>query len=82
MAVSVAAGAAGAAMGSAVTTTSTYTEGTLIVDAYETSEKNMVWRGTGTVTVKSKPEKQAAQIDKIVTKLGAKWNKILAGQGK
>ena len=42
----------------------------------------MVWRGTGTVTVKSKPEKRAAQIDKIVTKLGAKWDKILAGQGE
>ena len=69
-------------MGSAVTTTSTYTEGTLIVDAYEASDKKMVWRGTGTVTVKSKPEKRAAQIDKIVTKLGAKWDKILAGQGE
>ena len=68
--------------GSAVTTTSTYTEGTLIVDAYEASDKKMVWRGTGTVTVKSKPEKRAAQIDKIVTKLGAKWDKILAGQGE
>ena len=38
--------------------------------------------GTGTVTVKSKPEKQQKQIDKILSKLGAKWDKILAGQGK
>ena len=28
------------------------------------------------------PEKQAQQIDKILAKLGDKWDKILAGQGK
>jgi len=31
---------------------------------------------------KAKPEKQAQQIDKILAKLGDKWDKILAGQGK
>jgi hypothetical protein len=41
-----------------------------------------VWRGTGTVTVKSKPEKQIKQIDNILTKIGAKWDKIVHGQGK
>ena len=69
-------------MGSSTTTESTYTEGTVIVDAYEPSEKKMVWRGTGTVTVKAKPEKQAKQITNILTKLGEKWQKILAGQGE
>ena len=42
----------------------------------------MVWRGTGTVTVKSKPEKQTKQVEKIFTKMGSRWDKILAGQGK
>ena len=42
----------------------------------------MIWRGAGTVTVKSKPEKQQKQIDKILDKLGKKWAKILAGKGK
>jgi hypothetical protein len=42
----------------------------------------MVWRGTGTVTVKAKPEKQAKQIDSILKKLGNKWDKIIAGKGK
>ena len=69
-------------MGSSTTYATTYTEGTLIFDAYEPGDKKLVWRGTGTVTVKAKPEKQIKQVDKILTKLGAKWDKILAGQGK
>jgi hypothetical protein len=69
-------------MGSSTTYATTYTEGTLIFDAYEPGDKQLVWRGTGTVTVKAKPEKQIKQVDKILTKLGAKWDKILAGQGK
>ena len=72
----------GGGMGSSTTTATTYTEGTLIIDAYEPSEKKMVWRGTGTVTLKAKPEKQAKQVDKILNKMGKKWEKILAGQGK
>jgi hypothetical protein len=72
----------GGGMGSSTTTASTYTEGTLVVDAYEPGDKKMVWRGTGTVTVKSKPEKQTQQINKILTKMGNKWDKILAKQGK
>jgi hypothetical protein len=69
-------------MGTSTTTVNRYTEGTLIIDAYEPAEKNMVWRGTGTVTVKDDPQKQVKQIDKILTKLGKKWDKILANQGK
>jgi len=69
-------------MGSSTTYATTYTEGTLIFDAYEPGDKKLVWRGTGTVTVKSKPEKQIKQVDNILNKLGAKWDKILAGQGK
>lgn len=72
----------GGGMGSATTTASTYTVGTLIVDAYDPDEKTMVWRGTGKVTVKAKPEKQQKQINQILAKLGKKWGKILAGQGK
>lgn len=72
----------GGGMGSATTTASTYTEGTLIIDAYAPDGKKMVWRGTGTVTVKSKPEKQQKQIKKILAKLGKKWGKILAGKGE
>lgn len=72
----------GMGMGSATTTATTYTVGTLIIDAYDAGEKKMVWRGTGTVTVKSKPEKQLKQVQKILTKLGSRWEKILKDQGK
>jgi hypothetical protein len=69
-------------MASSTTTQSNYTEGTLIIDAYDAAEKKMIWRATGTVTVKSKPEKQVKQVEKILAKIGKRWDKILAGQGK
>ncbi len=69
-------------MASSTTTESTYTEGTLIIDAYDAADKKLVWRGTGTVTLKEKPEKVTEQINKIVTKLGEKWQKIHAGMGE
>ena len=69
-------------MASTTTTATTFTEGTLILDAYGPDDKKMVWRGIGTVTIKSKPEKQIQQIDKILTKMGNKWDKILKNQGK
>ena len=72
----------GGGMASATTTESTYTEGTLIVDAYEAADRKLIWRGTGTVTLKADPEKQTEQIDKIMTKLGEKWHKILKNQGE
>jgi hypothetical protein len=72
----------GGSMGTSTTSASTYTEGTLIFDAYDPVEKKMVWRGMGTVTVKAKPEKQTKQIDKILDKLGKRWDKIIKEQGK
>jgi hypothetical protein len=72
----------GGGMGTSTTTATTYTVGTLIIDGYEPSEKKMVWRGTGTVNVKDKPEKRVKQVEKILTKLGNKWDKIHAGKGK
>jgi hypothetical protein len=75
-------GGYGASIGSSSTTVSTYIEGTLIIDAYEPVEKKLVWRGSGTVTVKAKPEKRARQVEKILDKLGHRWQKILRNQGK
>ena len=72
----------GGGMGTSTTTASSYTEGTLIIDAYDPADKKMVWRGMGTVTVKDDPAKRGKQLDKILDKLGKRWNKILAEQGK
>ena len=72
----------GGGMGTSTTTAHNYTDGTLLIDAYDAKDKKMIWRGTGTVTVKAKPEKQIKQVEKILTKIGARWEKILAGKGK
>jgi hypothetical protein len=72
----------GMGMSTATTTSSTYTEGTLIIDAFDPGDKKMVWRGTGTVTVASNPDKLTRQIDNILSKLGKKWDKILKSRGK
>ncbi len=69
-------------MASSTTYATTYTEGTLIIDAYNPETKKLVWRGTGTVTVKYNPEKQIQQIEKILDKIGGEWDEILEGQKK
>ena len=72
----------GGGMGTSTTYATTYTDGTLIIDIYEPEAKKLIWRGTGTVTVKDKPEKQIKQVDNILTKIGKKWDKITDGKGK
>ena len=72
----------GPMMGTSTTTEYTYEEATLVIDAFDSEEKKMVWRGSGTVTVKDKPENQVKQVEKILEKLGKRWDKILAGKGK
>jgi hypothetical protein len=69
-------------MATSTTYETKYTEGTLIIDGYNPTDKKLVWRGTGTVTVKDKPDKQIKQVDNILKKIGKKWDKILAGKGK
>ncbi len=69
-------------MGSSTTQARNYTEGTLLIDAYDSSDKKMIWRATGTVTIKDKPENQIKQVEKILKKIGKKWDKIMAGKGK
>jgi len=54
----------------------------LVVDAYDAKEKKIIWRGEGWVSIESKPNKQTKQIEKILKKLGKKWDIILAGKEK
>jgi len=75
-------GGYGGGMGTTTTRATTYTDGTVILDAYEPGDKQLVWRGTGTVTLKAKPEKIDKQIDNIFNKMGNKWQKILKNQGR
>ena len=66
--------------GMSTTTVSTYEKGTLVIDLYDAKTKQMVWRGSATATVPSKPEKAAKQIDKAVAKMSKKWKKMYDGQ--
>jgi hypothetical protein len=72
----------GMGMGTSTTRATTFTEGTLVIDLYDPDEEKLVWRGSGTVTLKGKPEAQMKQVDKVLKKLGSRWDKIVAGKGK
>jgi hypothetical protein len=51
--------------------TSTIYVGQLVVDMYESSKKDLVWRGAASKTIdpKAKPEKQQKNLTKAVQKL-------------
>lgn len=61
----------GAGMASATTTYSEndYTEGTLVIDMYDTDGKHLLWQGVITSTVQEKPEKREKTIPKKMAKL-------------
>jgi len=63
--------------GGGMATVQTYTEGSLIVDLYDASTKKMVWRGVATATVSSKPEKNAAKIDKSLMKMFERYPPVV-----
>jgi hypothetical protein len=48
-----------------------YDETTLVIDMYDASKKEMVWRGTVTGVVKDEPdqEKQQENINNVVSKM-------------
>jgi hypothetical protein len=51
---------------------SNYTEGTLVIDIVDMSDKELAWRGLATGIVgnpESNPEKQQAKVESIVTKI-------------
>ena len=62
-------GMGGMGMASAQTTTSDYTEGTLLVDIYDVATKKLIWRGTAVDEVKEKQAKREKQMTKASEKL-------------
>ncbi len=60
----------------ATTTESTFTDGTLVINAYTPDPKKMVWRGTAEESVSDNPDKTAKNIEKSLNKLFEKWGKI------
>jgi hypothetical protein len=55
--------------GESTTTVQHYKVGTLIVDMYDTSSKNLIWRGTSTTACSGNPEKNTKNLDKEVHKM-------------
>jgi len=55
--------------GVATTTVDTYTEGTMVVDLFDTQTKKVVWRGTAEKDISSKPKKVSNEVEKAVEKL-------------
>ncbi len=56
-------------MGTASTTVSEYTVGTLVVDMFDAKTKNLVFRGTAEDELSDNPEKNAKRLEKASDKL-------------
>jgi hypothetical protein len=63
----------GGGMATANTSVSDYTEGTLVVDIYDTKTKQLIWRGTAVDELKDKQEKREKQMSKASEKLFKKF---------
>jgi hypothetical protein len=72
----------GMGMGSSTTTEHTYTEGTLLVDAWSAETEKLVWRGISSQVLKAKPAKQEKQIQKALAKMVDRWEKIKKKQSE
>lgn len=59
----------GGGMGTSTTTVRTYDVGTLVVDMFDTRNKQAIWRGTASQTVPSSPEKVNAAIRAGIDKM-------------
>ena len=59
--------------GDATTTTETYKVGTLVVDLFDTTTKQLVWRGSASDTLSNKSEKNIDNLDKGVEKMLKKF---------
>ncbi len=60
-------------MGSATTTTSTWVEGTLVIDLYDAANKKLGWRGVATDTLSDNPQKNAKKIEEAAEKMFKKF---------
>jgi hypothetical protein len=59
----------GMGMGTATTTESEYTVGTLVVDIFNAKTKALLFRGTASDELSNKPEKNQKKLDKATTKM-------------
>jgi hypothetical protein len=55
--------------GNEETTPVNYEVGTLVVDMYTANDKHLIWRGTSSATLSSKPDKNTKKLDGDVKKM-------------
>ena len=55
--------------GDATTTTETYQVGSLVVEMFDTQTEKLIWRGSSSDTLSSKPDKNIKNLDKGVQKM-------------
>lgn len=56
-------------VGSSSTTVSEYTEGTLVIDMFDASNKSLLWRGVAQDELKRKQQKREKQASKAIDKM-------------
>lgn len=66
----------GVGMGMATTTTTEFTDGTLVIDAWTLNPKTMVWRGVAEASVVSDPQRTTENIQRSLNSLFEKWDQI------
>ncbi len=54
----------------------TYTQGSIIVDVWDTETDEVVWRGVAIDILKANPEKRGKQLDKVMETMWRKWAAI------
>jgi len=59
--------------------TSTYEQGTLIIDFWEAETKKLVWRGVAVDVFSDNPDKADKKIAKAIEKMIKKWRKMKPG---
>ena len=58
-----------AGFGGSTAVVETYEVGTLIVDLFDASTKQVIWRGVATDTLSDKPEKNTKKLEKVVDEM-------------
>jgi len=72
----------GAYGGTATTTVTSYTRGTLIVDVWDVATKKLIWRGSANDIVPPNPEKAYKKIDRALEKILSKWEQAKADEAR
>ena len=63
----------GGGFGESTTSVQNVPIGTLMVDLYDTSTHQLVWRGTSQEEISSKPDKNTSKVDKSIDKMFDKF---------